>query len=352
MVVGSVHLVETFEFFHTLRKNNWEGVWQLDQFPFREDTRRGRQAGDPLPQGAARRARRPRRWRRCAAAQASHDALAAQRLVQKVLLSSMARASTTDDRAAQPNTPPCRCSAGFEPHAQPRRADRPHRRGGPADPDPGPQAGPLRRRRAHRRRLLGHRHPGDPVRRRARTSPPRPSTTPSATGSSCRKGHVAGALYTTLAAFGFLRSRSWPPSCKPLSRLNGHPNRTKVRGVEANTGPLGHGLPIAVGHALVGQARRLAAPDLRARRRRRAAGGQQLGGDDGGLPVRAGSADRDRGPQPAAAGRDHRETNDLDPLPRRPRRSASRSSRSTVTTTASCSTCCPRCRSGRASRRS
>ena len=35
MVVGSVHLVETFEFFYTLRKNNWDGVWQLDQFPFR-----------------------------------------------------------------------------------------------------------------------------------------------------------------------------------------------------------------------------------------------------------------------------------------------------------------------------
>jgi xylose isomerase len=26
-----------FEFFYTLRKNKWEGVWQLDQFPFRED---------------------------------------------------------------------------------------------------------------------------------------------------------------------------------------------------------------------------------------------------------------------------------------------------------------------------
>ena len=38
MVVGSVHLVETFEFFHTLRRNDWEGVWQLDQFPFREDS--------------------------------------------------------------------------------------------------------------------------------------------------------------------------------------------------------------------------------------------------------------------------------------------------------------------------
>jgi transketolase len=37
---------------------------------------------------------------------------------------------------------------------------------------------------------------------------------------------------------------------QPLSRLNGHPNHTKVPGVEANTGPLGHGLPIAVGAAL------------------------------------------------------------------------------------------------------
>ncbi|MDO8836805.1 MAG: transketolase, partial [Vicinamibacterales bacterium] len=36
----------------------------------------------------------------------------------------------------------------------------------------------------------------------------------------------------------------------PLSPLNGHPDRNKVAGVEANTGPLGHGLPVAVGMAL------------------------------------------------------------------------------------------------------
>ena len=30
--------IEIFEFFYVLRKNNWEGVWQLDQFPFREDS--------------------------------------------------------------------------------------------------------------------------------------------------------------------------------------------------------------------------------------------------------------------------------------------------------------------------
>lgn len=37
LVAGTVHPIELFEFFYTLRKNNWEGVWQLDQFPFRED---------------------------------------------------------------------------------------------------------------------------------------------------------------------------------------------------------------------------------------------------------------------------------------------------------------------------
>ena len=64
------------------------------------------------------------------------------------------------------------------------------------------------------------------------------------------KGHVAGALYTTLAAFGFLPVDDLATFLKPMSKLNGHPNRNYVPGVEANTGPLGHGLPIAVGHAL------------------------------------------------------------------------------------------------------
>jgi transketolase len=61
------------------------------------------------------------------------------------------------------------------------------------------------------------------------------------------KGHIAGALYTTLAAFGFLPVEELATFLKPLSKLNGHPNRNYVRGIEANTGPLGHGLPIAVG---------------------------------------------------------------------------------------------------------
>ncbi|MES2289240.1 MAG: TIM barrel protein [Pseudomonadota bacterium] len=38
LIAGSVHPIELFEFFYTLKKNKWEGVWQLDQFPFREDS--------------------------------------------------------------------------------------------------------------------------------------------------------------------------------------------------------------------------------------------------------------------------------------------------------------------------
>jgi transketolase len=43
----------------------------------------------------------------------------------------------------------------------------------------------------------------------------------------------------------------------PLSALNGHPNRTKVPGVETNTGPLGHGFPVGVGCALAARLRGL-----------------------------------------------------------------------------------------------
>lgn len=64
------------------------------------------------------------------------------------------------------------------------------------------------------------------------------------------KGHCAAALYTVLARRGFLPEAELSTFMKPLSRLNGHPNRRKVPGVEANTGPLGHGLPIALGAAL------------------------------------------------------------------------------------------------------
>jgi transketolase len=64
------------------------------------------------------------------------------------------------------------------------------------------------------------------------------------------KGHCAAALYSVLALRGFIAQESLATFMQPLSALNGHPNRRKVPGVEANTGPLGHGLPIAVGCAI------------------------------------------------------------------------------------------------------
>jgi len=64
------------------------------------------------------------------------------------------------------------------------------------------------------------------------------------------KGHASGALYATLAEAGFFSAEMLDTYMQPLSPLNGHPDRNKVPGVEANTGPLGHGLPIAVGMAL------------------------------------------------------------------------------------------------------
>lgn len=63
------------------------------------------------------------------------------------------------------------------------------------------------------------------------------------------KGHTACALYVTLAEKGFIPKDEISTFLQPLSRLNGHPNRVKVPGIETNTGPLGHGLPVAVGMA-------------------------------------------------------------------------------------------------------
>jgi transketolase len=67
------------------------------------------------------------------------------------------------------------------------------------------------------------------------------------------KGHCAAALYSALALRGFISQDVLATFMRPLSALNGHPNRRKVPGVEANTGPLGHGLPIAVGCAIASE---------------------------------------------------------------------------------------------------
>lgn len=69
------------------------------------------------------------------------------------------------------------------------------------------------------------------------------------------KGHCAGSLYATLARCGFFDRAELQTFMAPLSMLNGHPDRKKVPGVETNTGPLGHGFPVAVGCALAAKLR-------------------------------------------------------------------------------------------------
>ena len=71
------------------------------------------------------------------------------------------------------------------------------------------------------------------------------------------KGHGPLAFYAVLAQRGFFpageleRFMSWD------GILGAHPDRTQVPGVEASTGSLGHGLPLAVGVAYALRARGL-----------------------------------------------------------------------------------------------
>ena len=88
MVVGTVHPVELFEFFYTLRKNGWEGVWQLDQFPFREDTVEAARLSIRFLK-AMFRALESLDIEALRAAQAREDALGAQRVVQDALFAGM-----------------------------------------------------------------------------------------------------------------------------------------------------------------------------------------------------------------------------------------------------------------------
>ena len=67
------------------------------------------------------------------------------------------------------------------------------------------------------------------------------------------KGHCTGAFYSVLAAAGHFPEADLKTYMEPLSLLNGHPNRNYLPGVETNTGPLGHGLPVATGIAIAGQ---------------------------------------------------------------------------------------------------
>jgi transketolase len=64
------------------------------------------------------------------------------------------------------------------------------------------------------------------------------------------KGHAAAALYATLAARGFFDASLLDGFCADGGKLAEHPPAKTLPGVEAATGSLGHGLPIAAGMAL------------------------------------------------------------------------------------------------------
>lgn len=64
------------------------------------------------------------------------------------------------------------------------------------------------------------------------------------------KGHGATALYSTLAERGFFHAEELKTFAKLGSRLQVHPDKRKVPGVEASTGALGQGLSIGAGMAL------------------------------------------------------------------------------------------------------
>ncbi len=64
------------------------------------------------------------------------------------------------------------------------------------------------------------------------------------------KGHGPVAYYAILADKGFFSPDLLKTFCQRESILGSHPDRNKVPGVEASTGSLGHGFPMAIGMAL------------------------------------------------------------------------------------------------------
>ena len=67
------------------------------------------------------------------------------------------------------------------------------------------------------------------------------------------KGHGVPAQYAVLAKCGYFPEEELMSLRKINSRLQGHPDRSKLPGLEASTGSLGQGLSIAVGMAIAGK---------------------------------------------------------------------------------------------------
>ncbi|MBS3127836.1 transketolase [Candidatus Woesearchaeota archaeon] len=67
------------------------------------------------------------------------------------------------------------------------------------------------------------------------------------------KGWGVSALYVMLAEKGFFPKELLEEYCKDGSKMIGIATRNGIPGIEATTGSMGHGLPIAVGMALAGK---------------------------------------------------------------------------------------------------
>ena len=67
------------------------------------------------------------------------------------------------------------------------------------------------------------------------------------------KGHCVPALYAVLAKAGYFSREELLSLRKLNSRLQGHPDRHRLPGIEASTGSLGQGLSVALGMAMTGK---------------------------------------------------------------------------------------------------
>lgn len=67
------------------------------------------------------------------------------------------------------------------------------------------------------------------------------------------KGHAGAGIYAVLAESGFFPVSELATHCQNGSRLSGHVSHKGVPGVEASTGSLGQGLPMALGMAMAGK---------------------------------------------------------------------------------------------------
>ncbi|NLO86334.1 MAG: transketolase [Clostridiales bacterium] len=64
------------------------------------------------------------------------------------------------------------------------------------------------------------------------------------------KGHAGAGIYAALAECGYFPVKELETHCQNGSRLSGHVSHKGVPGVEASTGSLGQGMPMAMGMAM------------------------------------------------------------------------------------------------------